>query len=146
MESGAFSSCMQVDIWSLGIMVIEMVDGEPPYFSDSPVQAMKRLRDSPPPKLKNSHKVSQYTRCVTTQTPFFLRFRGPEPGLPDPAAPFHRSRESGPLEKAPLSPHKTCTWVWSHVYVQTPNVTPTSFHLQVIDGKTREVKARLPGI
>jgi len=39
-------------------MVIEMVDGEPPYFSDSPVQAMKRLRDSPPPKLKNFHRVS----------------------------------------------------------------------------------------
>lgn len=47
-----------MDIWSLGIMVIEMVDGEPPYFSDSPVQAMKRLRDSPPPKLKNFHRVS----------------------------------------------------------------------------------------
>lgn len=60
---------LQVDIWSLGIMVIEMVDGEPPYFSDSPVQAMKRLRDSPPPRLKNSHKVSQCTRW----TPFFLR-------------------------------------------------------------------------
>lgn len=49
-----------MDIWSLGIMVIEMVDGEPPYFSDSPVQAMKRLRDSPPPKLKNSYKVSYH--------------------------------------------------------------------------------------
>uniref|UniRef100_A0A2K5DG82 non-specific serine/threonine protein kinase n=1 Tax=Aotus nancymaae TaxID=37293 RepID=A0A2K5DG82_AOTNA len=52
----------EVDIWSLGIMVIEMVDGEPPYFSDSPVQAMKRLRDCPPPKLKNSHKVSPVLR------------------------------------------------------------------------------------
>ncbi|XP_049641132.1 serine/threonine-protein kinase PAK 6 [Suncus etruscus] len=52
----------EVDIWSLGIMVIEMVDGEPPYFSDSPVQAMKRLRDSPPPKLKYSHKVSPVLR------------------------------------------------------------------------------------
>uniref|UniRef100_F6XN12 non-specific serine/threonine protein kinase n=1 Tax=Monodelphis domestica TaxID=13616 RepID=F6XN12_MONDO len=52
----------EVDIWSLGIMVIEMVDGEPPYFSDSPVQAMKRLRDSPPPKLKNSHKASPVLR------------------------------------------------------------------------------------
>ncbi|KAK9409689.1 serine/threonine-protein kinase PAK 6 [Crotalus adamanteus] len=52
----------EVDIWSLGIMVIEMIDGEPPYFSDSPVQAMKRLRDSPPPKLKNSHKTSPVLR------------------------------------------------------------------------------------
>ncbi|KAG6935669.1 p21 (RAC1) activated kinase 6, partial [Chelydra serpentina] len=52
----------EVDIWSLGIMVIEMVDGEPPYFSDSPVQAMKRLRDSSPPKLKNSHKTSPVLR------------------------------------------------------------------------------------
>ncbi|KAM8920978.1 serine/threonine-protein kinase PAK 6 [Pelodytes ibericus] len=52
----------EVDIWSLGIMVIEMVDGEPPYFSDSPVQAMKMLRDSPPPKLRNSHKVSPILR------------------------------------------------------------------------------------
>ncbi|XP_004578491.2 serine/threonine-protein kinase PAK 6 [Ochotona princeps] len=52
----------EVDVWSLGIMVIEMVDGEPPYFSDSPVQAMKRLRDNPPPKLRNSHKVSPVLR------------------------------------------------------------------------------------
>ncbi|XP_027631626.1 serine/threonine-protein kinase PAK 6 isoform X2 [Tupaia chinensis] len=52
----------EVDIWSLGIMVIEMVDGEPPYFSDSPVQAMKRLRDSAPPRLRNSHKVSPVLR------------------------------------------------------------------------------------
>ncbi|KAG8560468.1 hypothetical protein GDO81_014995 [Engystomops pustulosus] len=52
----------EVDIWSLGIMVIEMVDGEPPYFSDSPVQAMKRLRDSPPPKLRNAHKASPILR------------------------------------------------------------------------------------
>uniref|UniRef100_A0A8D0CDX8 non-specific serine/threonine protein kinase n=1 Tax=Salvator merianae TaxID=96440 RepID=A0A8D0CDX8_SALMN len=52
----------EVDIWSLGIMVIEMIDGEPPYFSDSPVQAMKRLRDSPPPKIKNSHKTSPVLR------------------------------------------------------------------------------------
>ncbi|XP_053331426.1 serine/threonine-protein kinase PAK 6 [Spea bombifrons] len=52
----------EVDIWSLGIMVIEMVDGEPPYFSDSPVQAMRKLRDSSPPKLRNSHKASPILR------------------------------------------------------------------------------------
>lgn len=40
-------------------MVIEMVDGEPPFFNEPPLQAMRRIRDMPPPKLKNTHKVSK---------------------------------------------------------------------------------------
>lgn len=39
-------------------MVIEMVDGEPPFFNEPPLQAMRRIRDMPPPKLKNSNKVN----------------------------------------------------------------------------------------
>lgn len=57
-ESWKFFFSPQVDIWSLGIMVIEMVDGEPPYFNEPPLKAMKMIRDNLPPKLKNLHKVN----------------------------------------------------------------------------------------
>lgn len=37
-----------------------MVDGEPPFFNEPPLQAMRRIRDMPPPKLKNSNKVNTF--------------------------------------------------------------------------------------
>ncbi|KAM4542884.1 serine/threonine-protein kinase PAK 6 [Odontesthes bonariensis] len=48
----------EVDVWSMGIMVVEMVDGEPPYFSETPVAAMKRLRDEPAPTVRNVSQIS----------------------------------------------------------------------------------------
>ncbi|TDH00798.1 hypothetical protein EPR50_G00192750 [Perca flavescens] len=61
----------EVDVWSLGIMVVEMVDGEPPYFSETPISAMKKLRDEAAPSIKNIHRVSpvlkDFLDCMLTR-------------------------------------------------------------------------------
>jgi serine/threonine protein kinase len=41
----------RVDVWSLGICVIEMIDGEPPFMCDNPVKAMFHICTQEPPTL-----------------------------------------------------------------------------------------------
>ncbi|VDP50809.1 unnamed protein product [Heligmosomoides polygyrus] len=57
------------DIWSFGIMLIEMVEGEPPLFNEQPFQAMKMIRDEPAPTFNPTANVSaelahMLSRCM----------------------------------------------------------------------------------
>nr|XP_020824151.1 serine/threonine-protein kinase PAK 5-like [Phascolarctos cinereus] len=42
----------------MGIAVIEMIDGRPPYFTQNPYEAMHKIYDGLPPRPKALHKVS----------------------------------------------------------------------------------------
>jgi len=48
----------KIDIWSLGITAIEMMERDPPNFNLKPFQLMLKLPTAPPPTFKNPTKVS----------------------------------------------------------------------------------------
>lgn len=53
----------EVDVWSLGIMMVEMVDGEPPFFNEPPLQVCWKYESR---LVKYYSKIILLQFCIST--------------------------------------------------------------------------------
>ena len=66
---------LNVDIWSLGIMALEMKDGEPPYLTEDPLRAIWLISQKGKPEIQGKEQMSteflSFIDCCLEVGPIF---------------------------------------------------------------------------